>query len=202
VSTSSSNAPQNITQARVPHSGIIFPESLLPVPDSLSLTMSRNNAGNTVTVAAAAGAIRLLISLLRNGTVQGKAAAAGALFNLAAIAGNQVTIAAAGGIPLLIALLRDGTAQGKTDVADALWNLAVNADNQGTIAAAGGIPLLIALLRDWTAEGKSKAAAALYNLAVNADNRVANVIQRTTKHHTGPCSSFRNHLSRIAVACS
>jgi hypothetical protein len=153
-SPTSSNAPQNITQARVPHSGIIFPESLLPVPDSLSLTMSRNNAGNTVTIAAAAGAIRLLISLLRNGTVQGKAAAAGALFNLAAIAGNQVTIAAAGGIPLLIALLRDGTVEGKYNAAGVLYNLTAIADNAVIIRREG-----FDLLTRTVAEGQADVAA-------------------------------------------
>ncbi|KAJ1428264.1 hypothetical protein B484DRAFT_396896 [Ochromonadaceae sp. CCMP2298] len=83
-----------------------------------------------VVTIAAAGAIPLLIALLRDGTAKGKENAASALWNLAANnADNDATIIAAGAISLLIALLREGTVEGKTNAAGALWNLAANADN-------------------------------------------------------------------------
>jgi len=117
--------------------------------------------------------IAMLVAQLRDGTVEGKTNAAGALGILAINAANQTTIAAAGAIPLLILLLRDGTAAGKSYAAVALGILAVaNAANQTTIAAAGAIPLLILLLRDGTAAGKSYVAGALGKLAAaNAANQ-------------------------------
>ncbi|KAJ1435667.1 armadillo-type protein, partial [Ochromonadaceae sp. CCMP2298] len=119
------------------------------------------------------GPIAVLVAQLRDGTAQGKANAARALWGLPYNNGvNDATIAAAGAIPLLIRLLRDGTDEGKADAARALCNLAFTAGNQVTIVAAGAIPLLIRLLRDGTVKVKENAAGALANLAATADSKV------------------------------
>ena len=72
------------------------------------------------------------MALLSSGDAEGKAKAAGALWNLAVNDDNQVAIAAAGGILPLVALLSSGDAKGKAKAAEALRNLAVNNDNQVT----------------------------------------------------------------------
>jgi len=110
-------------------------------------------ADNKATIAAA-GAIQLLIALLRRETEEGKADFAGALGNLAAIADNKATIAAAGAIPPLIALLRDGTSEGKSDAAGALGNRADNAANQIAIKSEGYETLV-----DAAANGPAEVAA-------------------------------------------
>mmetsp|Transcript_23181 Transcript_23181/g.51980 ORF Transcript_23181/g.51980 Transcript_23181/m.51980 type:complete len:110 (-) Transcript_23181:29-358(-) len=95
----------------------------------------------------AAGAIPLLILLLRNGTAQGKRNAAVALWNLAANnAANQGTIAAASAVSLLILLLQEGTAEGEIQAAAALWYLA-GIDNIVVISAADA--MVLAALRFW-----------------------------------------------------
>jgi vacuolar protein 8 len=77
----------------------------------------------------------------------GKENAAGALYNLAANADNQVAIAKVeGALAALVALLRDGSAVGKETAAGALQNLALNADNKVAIAEEhGALAALVAL---------------------------------------------------------
>ena len=106
-----------------------------------------------------------LVEKVHSGDAAGKAAAAGALRNLAINADNQVAIAAAGAVAPLVALARGGDAAGKEAAAAALWILAHNDDNQVAIAAAGAIAPLVELARGGDAAGKAAAAAALGNLA-------------------------------------
>jgi hypothetical protein len=79
-----------------------------------------------------------LISLLRDGTDNGKYRAAGALGSLAGhgdatIAGRIVD---AGGIAALLSLLCDGTDEGKDRAAGALGSLAEDVTTRGLIADA------------------------------------------------------------------
>ena len=105
--------------------------------------------------------------------------AAGALQNLAADAGNQVSIAKEeGALAALVALLlRDddgGVAAGKEKAAGALWFLAKNADNQVAIAKEEGVlAALVTMLRDGTTTGKIMAGGAVKLLSENQDAKVA-----------------------------
>ena len=73
--------------------------------------------------------MRRAVALARDGTDRQKQWAAGALWNLALNADNQVAIARAGGIEPLVALARDGTDGQKEQAATALRNLAGNKTN-------------------------------------------------------------------------
>ena len=137
-------------------------------------TSAKNKAANRVPIAEA-GAIPLLVELLRDGSAEAKLTVARALHFLAYAAGNRVLIAEAHGIPPLVALLRDGNADAKLEAAAALRYLAYNAANKVLIAEAGGIPLLVDLMRDRsTTDANQWAACALRHLARNNDaNQVA-----------------------------
>jgi len=112
---------------------------------------------------AATGGIEALVALLRNGSPEGKQAAATALGHLAdEHEGRKESIAAAGGSEALVALVRDGTPDGKWAAADALGYLALDHHKRSaSIAAAGGIEALKALVRDGSSSGKESAAATL-----------------------------------------
>ena len=114
---------------------------------------------------AAAGAITPLVELLSGSTPKIQAAAADALWNLAASDDdNRVLIAEAGGIPALVELLRSSDPEVQRRAARALWNLALNANNKALIAEAGGIPPLVSYLTTGTEGTQWIAAAALGNL--------------------------------------
>ena len=132
------------------------------------------NAANRVPIAEA-GAIPLLVELLRDGSADAKLTVARALHFLAYAAANQALIAEAHGIPPLVALLRDGNANAKLEAAAALRHLAYNNDNKVLIAEAGGIPPLVDLLRDGSnLDAKQWATCALRHLGRNNDaNQVA-----------------------------
>ena len=135
------------------------------------------NAADRVLIAEA-GAVPLLVELLRDGSAEAKLTVARALHFLTFphyAAGNRVLIAEAHGIPPLVALLRDGNADAKLEAAAALRYLAYNAANKVLIAEAGGIPLLVDLMRDRsTTDANQWAACALRHLARNNDaNQVA-----------------------------
>jgi len=117
----------------------------------------------------AAGGIEALVALVRDGSPDGKAAAAGALHNLSFNNdGSKASIAAAGGIRELVALVRDGSSDGKAAAAAALRNLSSNhAWTSALIAAAGGIEALVALVRDGSPDSKMPAAGVLRNMSIN-----------------------------------
>jgi GGDEF domain-containing protein len=126
------------------------------------------------TALADAGAIPVLVDLLKIGSAGGKEMAAGVLASLAVNAENMVTaIPQAGAIPALVDLLKSGSAEGKLQAAGALWNLANNDANCTAIPSAGAIPALVSLLRSGDLEGKENAAGTLHNLSANAENQVA-----------------------------
>jgi len=83
------------------------------------------------------GSISTLIKFVKSGTDVGKEYVAGALWNLAVNADNQIAIATKGGIEPLIALVKSGTDAGKQNAAGALKNLALNAANKKQIERAG-----------------------------------------------------------------
>ena len=135
------------------------------------------NAADRVLIAEA-GAVPLLVELLRDGSAEAKLTVARALHFLTFphyAAGNRVLIAEAHGIPPLVALLRDGNADAKLEAAAALRHLAYNHMNQLLIPEAGGIPPLVDLLRDGSnLDAKQWATCALRHLGRNNDaNQVA-----------------------------
>ena len=114
-----------------------------------------------------------LVAQMQLGNDDAKAEAAGALWDLAANADNQVAIAKEeGALAALVALLREGSAVGKEYAAGALMNLAVSADNQVAIAKEeGALAGLVALLREGSAVGKEYAAGAVKSLSRNKETK-------------------------------
>jgi len=117
-----------------------------------------------------AGDIPKLVELLRSGSADTKAVAAGVLMILARNDDNRARIAQAGAIPHLVELLRCNSAKGpgRAAAAHALRNLAArNDENRAKIIEAGAIPELVEILRRTGEEVKAVAAHVLRNLARN-----------------------------------
>jgi len=110
----------------------------------------------TRTLIMEAGALLLLVALLRAGTEQDKANAARALSGLVMDQNTRTQIMDAGALPLLVKLLRTGTELGKAEAARATSRLA-----QGPfllrVVNAGALPPLIALVCPLCAGSKAGA---------------------------------------------
>ena len=130
-----------------------------------------------IIVIAAAGAIPILIDIIRTGAA--KHYALGALANLAR--GPSVirdAVAAAGGpngsIALFVEFMRSGSEYQKEYAATALVNLAKDSDERKiAITTAGALPPAIELARSGGDRAKEYAAALLRSLACHKDNGVA-----------------------------
>lgn len=101
------------------------------------------NDTNKVAIAAA-GAIPLMVELLRVGSDEVKAGVAWALANFTMNnAANKVAIVRTGAIPLLVDVLRGGSDEGKAGAASALAGLMAGNDaHRAAIMAAGAISLV------------------------------------------------------------
>ncbi|KAJ1632040.1 hypothetical protein T492DRAFT_868932 [Pavlovales sp. CCMP2436] len=118
-----------------------------------------------------AGALPLLVALLRAGTEQGTTNAAAAVARLANNMPTRALIVEAGALPLLVALLRAGTEQGNSYSALAIARLAEESPTRMLILGEGALPLLVALLNAGTESGKVYAAYAIAWLAEDAPTR-------------------------------
>jgi hypothetical protein len=123
---------------------------------------------------AAAGALPLLVALLRSTDTAAQAGAAGALAALARDAAIRQPIVDAGVVHALVALLRSGTAAGKANAAEACAWLAREAPTRTLIVGAGALPPLVMLLRAGTDDGK-KAAADATTVLFDAPTRTLSV---------------------------
>jgi hypothetical protein len=112
------------------------------------------------------GAIKPLIDLLVDGSVQGKKDAATALFNLSTFHENKAQIVQAGAVKHLVELM--DPAAGMVDRAVAvLANLATTQEGRNDIAQEGGIPLLVEVVELGSARTKEHAASTLLHLCTN-----------------------------------
>jgi hypothetical protein len=138
------------------------------------------NATKNVVLIAAAGAIPLLVALLKPGSptdVQRIATAA-----LGALAVNDETIASIvsyGAIPLLVQLLGPSSpVMAQVFAVDAILNLTQKAEAASSIAASDAIPLLVQLLDPGDgppAMMQGTAAAVLRNLAENSEDAAVTI---------------------------
>ncbi|PSC69879.1 U-box domain-containing 4 [Micractinium conductrix] len=141
------------------------------------------NSSEAQALIASAGAIPLLVDVLRTGTAAAKQHAARAIRNLAGRdTSNKMRVAEAGGIPLLVAMMAGcgGGASGASDAsrqaaASALSNIACNCeDTQKRIVVEGALQVVCDMLlpSDGCSAGCREAAAwMLSNLACSADVR-------------------------------
>lgn len=127
---------------------------------SLSFSYFENNSG-----IIAAGAIPLLVNLLRNGTEPQQRAAAAALDNLTNDENCTASIVAAGAIDPLMLLVRDGTEYQKQFAAGALTCLAMNDEVRNTPVDGGVIAPLLEQIRDGDDHQKKNAAERLFCLS-------------------------------------
>ena len=139
--------------------------------------VSLQEPSEEIIVIAAAGAIPILIDIIRTGAA--KHYALGALANLAR--GPSVirdAVAAAGGpngsIALFVEFMRSGSKSQKKWATVALLCLAKGSDERKiAIRTAGALPPAIDLARSGGDRAKKNAATLLRNLACHKDNRVA-----------------------------
>jgi vacuolar protein 8 len=125
-----------------------------------------SNADPMAVAAEAAGAIPLLVELLRGGSENCRVMATAALWNLALWShANKAAIMAAGAFPPLVELLRDGSSPSRANATLALKNLAAHDASGAAVVAAGALPLLVELLRGGSDVDRENAAGALANLA-------------------------------------
>ena len=132
-----------------------------------------------IIVIAAAGAIPILIDIIRTGRTAAKHHALGALANLTR--GPSVikdAVAAAGGpngsIALFVEFMRSGSEYQKEYAATTLAHLAKGSDERKiAIKTAGALPPAIHLARSGDDKAKEFAASLLRNLACHKDVRIA-----------------------------
>jgi hypothetical protein len=119
----------------------------------------------------AAGALPPLVELLRSSSDEGKAKAAGALWNLAIV--NKAAVAEVGALPPLVELLRGGSDEGRANAAGVLRSLTSGNDtDKAAVVAAGALLPLVELLRNGgSAMGRRFAAGGLYNLTFHDAGR-------------------------------
>ncbi|KAJ1624663.1 hypothetical protein T492DRAFT_881461 [Pavlovales sp. CCMP2436] len=137
---------------------------------ALAKQVEANDATRTLILGA--GALPLLMALLRAGTEDGKASAAGAILWLARDSPTRTLILSAGTLPPLVALLCDGTEQCKSGAAFAIAHLTKDApirtlllEVPTLLGEASILPQLVALLRAGTEQGKENSAFAIATLA-------------------------------------
>jgi len=120
-----------------------------------------------------AGAVPLLVGLVKSGSPRAKELAAGALSHLALTPGNKTAIADAGGINAMVELMRTGVGEGKGAAAAAVANLTSGcATNQTAVAKEGGISLLVKLVEDSLPQVQGWATVALGNVVLqHKDNQ-------------------------------
>ena len=95
------------------------------------------------TLISAAGAVPLLVELLRDGSDEGQEAAAGAAENLALSQDVCSELALMGAIPPLVAMIEHGSDTGKETAAGAIENMSLRPDLCPHVVEAGAIaPLL------------------------------------------------------------
>jgi len=120
---------------------------------------------------AEAGALPLLVALLRSAHSVAPGIASIALVEFAKDTDLTQPIVDAGAVPALVALLRVGTDVGKSRSACAIAWLSVEASRHTLVLAEGALPPLVALLRSGTEKGKSNAVSAIAMLSEDALNR-------------------------------
>lgn len=115
---------------------------------------------------AQAGAIPTLLDMAQGDSPAEAAAAAGALWNLAANARNQEAIQAAGGVPIMVALFQErGNPGAQMAAAGALCNLLLRRDCHADVLAAGGAPAMVEVLECGPPGCRPTVARALFVLA-------------------------------------
>jgi len=117
---------------------------------------------------AEAGALPLLVALLRSTDAAAQVHAADALAVLAMDAAIRKRIVDAGAVPGLVSLLHADSGHGKVRAVRAIGRLAYDAPARLLLVGAGALPPLVALLRAGTADGKRDAAYAIGWLASDA----------------------------------
>jgi len=120
-----------------------------------------------------AGAVPLLVDLVKSGSPRAKELAAGALSHLALTPGNKTAIADAGGIKAMLELMRNGVGECKGAAAAAVANLTSGCvANQTAVAKQGGVSLLVQLVGDSLPQVQSWATVALGNVVLqHKDNQ-------------------------------
>jgi len=123
-----------------------------------------NVAEKVALAIVAAGAIPLLVKLLRSGSDEGKTESALKVLFLSLINGGttKAAVVAAGALPPLVELLSGGSNEVRANAVSFLSNLAFRNDaNKAAIMKAGAIPPLVQLLRSGPDECRVYAATAL-----------------------------------------
>ena len=110
----------------------------------LNLSINHTNKG----IIVSAGAIRDIVEVLNNGSMEARENAAATLFSLSVVDENKVAIGAAGAIRALIALLVEGTPRGRKDAATAIFNLLIYQGNKIHAVRAGLVDPLMRFLKE------------------------------------------------------
>ncbi|WOL16502.1 protein spotted leaf 11-like [Canna indica] len=132
--------------------------------------LAKCNSENRVCIAEA-GAIPLLVNLLRTVDLRTQEHAVTALLNLSIFEQNKGRIIAAGAVAGIIHVLKRGSAEARENSAATLFSLSVVDRNKILIGEAGAIAPLVLLLNEGSRRGKKDAAAALFNLCIFQGNK-------------------------------
>ncbi|XVE92056.1 hypothetical protein REPUB_Repub01dG0064400 [Reevesia pubescens] len=133
-------------------------------------SLSKRSTDNRILIADA-GAIPVLVNLLRTDDVALQEHAVTSILNLSIFENNKSLIMLAGAIPSIVQVLRAGSMETKENAAATLFSLSLADENKIIIGASGAIPALVDLLQRGSTRGKKDAATALFNLCIYQGNK-------------------------------
>ncbi|XP_025695117.1 U-box domain-containing protein 11 isoform X1 [Arachis hypogaea] len=133
-------------------------------------SLSKRSTDNRILIAEA-GAIPLLVNLLKSEDVLTQDNVVTSILNLSIYENNKGLIMLAGAIPSIVQVLRTGTMEARENAAATLFSLSLADENKIIIGASGAIPALVELLQNGSPRGKKDAATALFNLCIYQGNK-------------------------------
>lgn len=106
-----------------------------------------------------------LVRILRNGSVEAKAAAADIVWDLSSYRHSVSVVAMSGALPLLVGLLKDESDEVRENISGAIAQLSYRDDDRQALAEIGVIPILVESLQDQSTDVKENIVEALHNFA-------------------------------------
>ncbi|KAE8736319.1 U-box domain-containing protein 10 [Hibiscus syriacus] len=132
-------------------------------------SLSKSSMDNRILIADA-GAIPVLVNLLKTADVSLQEHAVTSILNLS-IFDNKSLIMLAGALPPIVHVLEAGSVEARENAAATLFSLSLVDDNKLIIGSSGAIPALVDLLQHGRTRGKKGAAISLFSLCLYQVNK-------------------------------
>ncbi|KAE8663874.1 U-box domain-containing protein 10 [Hibiscus syriacus] len=133
-------------------------------------SLSKSSMDNRILIADA-GAIPVLVNLLKTADVSLQEHAVTSILNLSIFDNNKSLIMLTGALPSIVQVLEAGSVEARENAAATLFSLSLVDENKLIIGSLGAIPALVDLLQHGRTRGKKDAAIALFSLCLYQVNK-------------------------------